>query len=337
MSTNRQVQMTRTSPGVTGSSEGWRTQVSGISRRDVRIRTRTVLASAGLAVTLLAACGSTTKASHSSAGSTTTSGAAASTSLKSLLPASISSAGTITVAAYPGFPPNNFLAPDNTTVIGVDPSLGEVLGKELGVTWQVNKVSAFAGLIPGILSARYDLGMSGITDTKAREKVLTFVDYLKVGSSILVHGGNPDHISGLSDLCGKAVALASGTVGVTLAQTQSSACQSAGQGAISITQFPSSTQAELQVTSGRAAATIIDYTVASYVAAHSNGTFAVVGTPINPQPYGIAMPKAQTQLVIAVQKAVQQAIDNGSYTKVLAKWDVSSAAVTTATVNGAVG
>lgn len=308
-----------------------------------RLRRAARLAAVGVAgMAVLAACGSSVKTSTTpTSSSTSTSASPSSTSsaasaLNALLPAKIRSAGTITVAAYPGFPPNNFLASNNTTVIGVDPSLGAVLGKELGVTWKVDKVAAFSGIIPGLLSGRYDVGMSGITDTKVREKVLTFVDYLKVGSSILVKGGNPAHITDLAGLCGKSVAMASGTIGVTLARTQSTACQSAGKGTISVSQFPSATQAELQVSSGRAAATIIDYTVASYVADHSSGGLQVVGTPINPQPYGIAVPKGDTQLVSALQKAVQMAISNGSYAKVLAQWGVSSAAVTTATVNGAV-
>lgn len=292
---------------------------------------------------LLAACSSAKSASASSSststrstGPTSSATTASGTSLHALLPSAIRSAGVITVAAYPGFPPNNFLGPNKSTVIGVDPSLGALLGRELGVKWQIDKVSSFAGIIPGILSGRYDVGMSGITDTKAREKTLTFVDYLKVGSSILVHGGNPDHISDLADLCGKHVALASGTIGVQLATKQSSACTAAGKSVVTITEFPSSTQAELQVEDGRAAATIIDYTVASYIAAHSKGVLQVVGKPINPQPYGIAVAKSQTKLVTALQKAVQGLIDDGAYAKVLAQWHVSSAAIATATVDGAV-
>ncbi|MCW7990823.1 atrA protein, partial [Streptomyces platensis subsp. clarensis] len=51
-------------------------------------------------------------------------------------------------------------------------------------------------------------------------------------------------------------------------------------------------------------------------------------------PYGIAVPKGQDRLRDALKAAVERTIKNGSYAKVLDKWDVKDAAVKKVQLNG---
>jgi polar amino acid transport system substrate-binding protein len=273
-----------------------------------------------LAVGLLAACGGAAAPPAST-----------SASLNGSLPAAIRQAGVITVATYPGHPPNNFLAPDGSTVIGVDASIREVLAKELGVQFRVLKISGFNGLIPALLSGRADMIMSGMSDTRQREQQVSFVDYLEVGSSILAQGGNPLHITGPESLCGRSVAVTAGPE----MESQSAKCRSEGRPPVAVTQFPTNTEAVLQVRNQRAAATITDYPVAVYEAQHANGALSVAGQPFNTGPYGIAFRRDDAQLQAAVQKAVQTAIDNGGMSRALRQWGVSSAIPKQARLNGA--
>jgi polar amino acid transport system substrate-binding protein len=46
----------------------------------------------------------------------------------------------------------------------------------------------FDKVLPGVVAHRYDLGMASITDTKAREKVVDFIDYFRTGISLYVRG-----------------------------------------------------------------------------------------------------------------------------------------------------
>ncbi len=281
-----------------------------------------------------APAGSAVPSAAPSTGVTSPSSAPASLAAISL-PAAITQAGYINVATYPGHPPNNFLAPDGTTVIGVDASIRDVLAKELGVQFQIQKYSSFAGLIPALLSSRVDMIMSGMTDTKVREQQVNFVDYLDVGSSILTQAGNPEHITGSDSLCGLEIAATAGTTAIAEMQSQSTQCTTAGKKAVNVVQFPSNTEAVLQVTDGRAAATITDFPVATYEAQHSGGKLQVAGQPFNVSPYGIAVRKDETQLQNALQAAVQQAINDGSLKAALQQWQVSSAVPATCTINGA--
>jgi len=68
----------------------------------------------------------------------------------------------------------------------------------------------FDSIITGIVAGRYDLPFNSLTDN--RQKEVNSVDYFTADTSILVKKGNPEKITKLEDLCGKNIALESGTV-----------------------------------------------------------------------------------------------------------------------------
>ncbi len=55
-----------------------------------------------------------------------------------------------------------------------------------------------------------------------------------------------------------------------------------------------------------------------------------------PAPYGLAVPKDSTKLVQAVQAALKSVIADGTYAKILAKWNLRQGSLTTSVINGAV-
>ena len=98
------------------------------------------LACAALAV--LAGCGSGGDGSGSSA-APTSAGAAASSAiptptkddaLAAKVPQSVSADGKIVVGTDASYPPNEFTAPDGTTIIGLDVDLGTAVAQKLGLT-----------------------------------------------------------------------------------------------------------------------------------------------------------------------------------------------------------
>jgi polar amino acid transport system substrate-binding protein len=60
----------------------------------------------------------------------------------------------------------------------------------------------------------------------------------------------------------------------------------------------------------------------------------VVGRQIDPGPYDIGVRKQDAQLRTVLQAALRAIIQDGSYDRVLAKWDVSDGALRTAAVTG---
>lgn len=294
----------------------------------------------------VAGCGSSNTSSpattNSGGGSTATSaggggtaGASANPAVAKLVPASIKSKGTLTVAADASYAPDEFFASDGKTVVGMDADLSKALASAMGLKADIVN-QTFASIIPGLAAGKYDMGASSFTDTKAREKTVTFVDYFTAGMSFFTKASGGTSITGLSDLCGKKVAVEQGTTELDAAQAQSKKCTAAGKPGVSVSAFADQSGANLALSSGRAQLGFADSPVAAYAVKKSNGQFKLVGKTFASAPYGLALPKG-SKLVPAVQAALKLLIKNGTYTKVLTKWGLQNGAVSASRVkvNGA--
>src|SRR5947209_351360 len=80
-------------------------------------------------------CGSSSSSSSSSAAPPSQSVATvkADPAVEKLVPAKIKAKGTLTVAADASYAPNEFIASDGHTVIGMDPDLVTALGQVMGL------------------------------------------------------------------------------------------------------------------------------------------------------------------------------------------------------------
>jgi polar amino acid transport system substrate-binding protein len=249
------------------------------------------------------------------------------------VPAAVKSGGTWTVAMDATYAPDEFIAPDGTTIVGMDADLANALGQVLGL--KVKLVNAtFDTIIPGIQSGKYGLGASSFTDTLARQKVVDFVDYFSAGEAYYVKSGTPTTFNGLATLCGHTVSVESGTTEQTDAQTQAKACTKAGKATVTVLSFGNQSQANLAVSSGRAEVGFADSQVAEYIVATSNGVFVNSGVPFSVAPYGLALPKGNG-MTTPVQSAVNFLIANGVYNQILTKWGIQAGAVTSALINSA--
>jgi polar amino acid transport system substrate-binding protein len=154
---------------------------------------------------------------------TATTAPTADSKAQALLPSSIKSSGTLKVAADAAYAPNEFLATNGKTVIGMDADLAKALGTVLGLKVSVQNAT-FNAIIPAIQDGRFDLGMSSFTDTAEREKQVNFVTYFSAGTSFYVRADGGPTINSLADLCGQKVAVESGTTQEAAAKAQSKKC-----------------------------------------------------------------------------------------------------------------
>jgi polar amino acid transport system substrate-binding protein len=301
-----------------------------------------VAAAIGTVAILAAAC------SSNSSSSTTTSGAPSTTAttvglptatiptqstnaaIAATVPANVKSKGTLTVAMDATYAPDEFIAPNGSTIVGMDADLSTAITQVLGLKAKLVNAT-FDTIIPGIQSGKYDMGASSFTDTIARQKVVDFVDYFTAGEGYYVKSGSPLAFNGLASLCGHSVAVESGTTEESDAKAQAKKCTS---GKVTVLSFGNQSQANLAVSSGRADVGFADSQVAGYIVATSNGVFQNSGTSFEVAPYGLALPKGNG-MAAPVQAAVNYLIGNGVYGQILTKWGVQSGAVTSSVVNGA--
>ncbi len=252
--------------------------------------------------------------------------------LAATVPESVQTGG-LTVALDATYAPDEFIATDGKTIIGMDADLSNAIGQVLGV--KVTLVNAtFDTIIPALQSEKYNLGASSFTDTKARQKVVDFVDYFQAGEGYYVKAGSSYKPNGLSALCGHSVAVESGTTEQTDAQTQSKACKKAGKASVKVLTFQDQTTANVAVSSGRANVGFADSQVAGYIVAQSNGQFMNAGKAFEVAPYGLAVPKG-LGLTRPIDGAVGQLMTDGIYLKILKKWGIQAGAISRPEINGA--
>ncbi|MEV8317506.1 ABC transporter substrate-binding protein [Streptomyces sp. NPDC059900] len=306
--------------------------------KSAKSRMATVGAIAVAGALLLTGCGDQTKSKDEG------SGKVSDAPLADKLPKEIQDAGVIKVGSDIAYPPVEFKDKSGKTV-GIDPDLGDALGKQLGVEFQFDN-GTFDTLLGGLRSKRYDLAMSAMTDTKNRQegvdeetgkKIGTgvdFVDYFTAGVSIYTKKGDDQGIKTWADLCGKKIVVQRGTVSHDLAKAESKKCK--GGKKIAIESFDNDQQAQTRLRSGGADAGSSDFPVAAYAVKTSGGgkDFELVGEQVEAAPYGIAISKKNPELRDAIKAALDAIIKNGEYDKIIAKWGVEDGAVKAAKING---
>jgi polar amino acid transport system substrate-binding protein len=285
-----------------------------------------------LVVLVVAGCGSS-KSKTSSTASSAPESVEKNAAIAAQVPAAIKSKGTLRIASEAQYAPNEFIAPDGHTVIGMDADLMKALGEVMGL--KVTLINSdFETIIPGLAAGRYDLGASSFTDTKEREKTVDFVDYFQAGISFYAKSSSNPGVTTVGDLCGKTVAVEKGTTEQEEATKQSSTCTKEGKKAVTVLSFPGQNPVNLAVASGRAELGMADSPVVEYQIKQSNGQFKLLCKCYGFAPYGIAVPK-HSGMTTPILAALKLLISDGTYSRILTKWGIQSGAISEPLINGA--
>jgi polar amino acid transport system substrate-binding protein len=250
---------------------------------------------------------------------------AKSAAVAALLPTSVRTAGSVTFAEDATYAPDEFIASNGHTIIGMDADLATALASVMGL--KANLVNAtFNTIIPGLQSGKYQVGLSSFTITPARAKVVNFVSYFKAGEGFYAKSSSTTKVNGLGSLCGLTVSVESGTTEQSDAQSQNTTCKKDKKSGVTVLSFADQNSANLAVSSGRAAVGFADSQVAAYIVKQSSGAFKLSGSAIEVAPYGIAFPKTST-LDKATQAALKVLISDGIYAKILNKWGLATGGI----------
>ena len=251
------------------------------------------------------------------------------------LPPNIAKKGRIDIALTTDYPPYEYLDASGKPV-GIDIDLVNAIAKVLGVKLNFQRV-AFPVQIPGVANGRYDLNISQDADTADRRKIVSFLDLFKTSIVPVVAQGNPTGLTA-TNMCGRTVAGGTGSYQTSVVQAISADCVKAGKKEITILDFPETANQVQTVLSGRGEALFLSPAVAAYIVKQSAGKLEVVnqtlplipgtkysGWPLTRQPLGLA---------IALQRASQVLIKNGTWQKILTKWGASVGSVQPPLING---
>lgn len=283
-----------------------------------------IVAAAVLAA--MAACGQSTDDDASPASGNSPSDPVSTASGVSL-PEAIKSSGVLRVGISPDFEPAEFYKPGTKEIAGYDPDLIKAIAANLGLKVEFVPVG-YDGLIPGLQSDRFDVVMSGLTDTVEREKEVGFVDYMKHYQVFFTLKENKSGVSGdMLSVCGKRIAAEKGSITVDYTDQVKKTCKDAGKQAPSVTLYDNQTATTMAVQSGRIDAGFRSPLAMPVLQKATNDAFVSFKVDQIPSVLlGIAVAKDNQQLLDALLTGLKNVQADGTYDKILAQWGVADVA-----------
>jgi polar amino acid transport system substrate-binding protein len=233
-------------------------------------------------------------------------------------PPSTVAGGKLSWGTSPTFAPFEFQR--DGQAVGFDVDMMAELAKRLGLQSAMLGMD-FAGIIPAVQAQRIDAAVSGMYITPAREEVLDFIPYLRIGDQMVVPKGNPAHLVDKDALCGHHIAVAVNTLYEKTAHSLSDACTAAGKPAIDILAVGSSAVVALTLAQGRAEGAISSTSVISAMMSNTPDTFEPLGEPFNTDSrLGIGLAKTNPGLRDALTASLKAMHDDGAYDALIKKW-----------------
>ena len=212
---------------------------------------------------------------------------------------------TVTVATSPDFPP--FESLDGSEVVGIEVDILQAITGKLGLEMQLEQMD-FESVIPGVQAGKFDIGMSGITITADRQKNCDFTQPYFLASQAIVVTPDSD-ITCKADLAGKTVSVQTGT-------TAEEYCMENGYEVLA---FAANNDAAAALTSGKAAAWVVDNEVGVALAAQQG--LVVLDEAMTSEPYAFAFAK-DSALTAQFDEALGELLADGSVAAIFEKYGV---------------
>ncbi|WP_299941805.1 ABC transporter substrate-binding protein [uncultured Nitratireductor sp.] len=243
--------------------------------------------------------------------------------LADLVPEKYRQRGVLSVGTQPDFEPLNFTPVGEKGIRGYNIDLMEAMADKLGLDVEWNRVP-FDQLLIGIESKKYDATIAGMTDRKSRQEQVDFIDYQLAGTVFVVAKGNPKGITGaLTGGCGITVAGVRGSDAKRLVDLMAAACIAEGKEPTKLVTFPTTSDTSLALTSGRADAKAYPDMAISVLLRETGDAVDYFPIEFEPKVYlGMTFNKTETELRDAVLAALGAIHEDGTYDKILTKWDV---------------
>jgi ABC-type amino acid transport substrate-binding protein len=252
-----------------------------------------------------------------------------------------------------GFDPILFTDPKTGRLRGLDVDLAKELATRLQVKFRFERLAHFTHSLSDVERQHVHIGMSVLRDRAEGRRDVDFIDYLDPGSALLVPERNRDEVRSLEDLCGRTVVRPIEMTAGSLVE-QSHRCETKGQPGITLMSCPklsirpdADEGVPLQVCpaggdplrlviDGSVDAAVVDLPVAARLVKTSSvgGQLTIAKPAVKSAPYGIAVRKGDGTVRDSLQSALRAVIADGTYDRILAKWNLQRRALKTAAVNG---
>jgi polar amino acid transport system substrate-binding protein len=199
-------------------------------------------------------------------------------------------------------------------IIGFDVDLARLMAKSMGVKVRIVNTQ-WDGIIPALLTDKFDLLMGGMTVTPERNLQVNFCDpYIVIGQSVLLakkHAGRITSYAQLND--------PQYVVGTKLGTTGDIAARRLLPKA-KLRQYESQSEGALEARNGRVDAFVYDMPFNLVYAAQYPGALAHLDQPFTREPLAWAVRKGDPDFVNWLNNFLRVIHDDGSYDALYGKW-----------------
>ena len=246
------------------------------------------------------------------------------------VPADIRDSGRLVVGVNVPYAPNEFRDAYGE-LVGFDIDLMNAVARVLGLTPDYRETT-FETIMPSVQSGAFDLGMSSVTDTVAREEAVDFVTYFEAGT---LWAQRPGSAVDPADACGLRVAVAFGTIQETdEIPAKSDSCLQAGRPPIEKVVYTSQDDVTAALMSGAVDAMSADSPVTGFAVKLSGGGLEAAGEVFDSAPYGWPVEKG-SPLAESLRQALEHVMATGEYRTVATMWGVEKGMIDAPAINGA--
>ena len=264
----------------------------------------------------LAACGATASTSESTASSDAASSEAASTEASSeTASAELTTVtpGKLTMSTNAAFPPYEMTA-DDGSFEGIDVEVAEAIADKLGLELQIDDMDFDAALLAA-QNGKSDMVMAGVTVTEERQTVMDFSNTYATGIQVVIVPEDSD-ITSIDDMTGKMIGVQRGTTGDLYC---SASVEDGGFGEENVTPYDNGLTAVQALQNGQVDCVVIDNAPAQEFV-KANPGLKILDTEYANEDYAIGVAKGNTQLLDAINGALEELEADGTLQSIVDKY-----------------
>ena len=199
--------------------------------------------------------------------------------------------------------------------VGFDIDIAKLMAKAMGVKF-VPVNTAWDGIIPSLITGKFDIIMSGMTVTQERNLKVNFADpYIVVGQAILLNKKHEGAITSYKDLNDPKYIVTSklGTTGEQAVKRYIPKC--------TYKSFETETEAVLEVINGKADAYVYDQPNCVVIMAQQGaGKLVFLDQPFTYEPLAWAITKGDPDFMNWLNNFLRQVKNDGRYDQIYDKW-----------------
>ena len=225
--------------------------------------------------------------------------------------------GKLIMVTNASFPPYEMTDDDNN-VIGIDPDIAQVIAEKLGLELVIDNIDFDAALM-AVQEGRADVMLAGMSYSEERDLVMDFSDTYATGYQVIIVREDDDRIAGgnddlmLVDADGNVIEDVQ--IGVQRGTTGELYCQDS-YGVDKVTSLDNGSVAVQALLNGQVDCVVIDIGPAEeYVEA--NPGLKIVEGAYTIEDYCVGVDEGNTALLEAVNKALNEMIDDGTVDEIM--------------------